>query len=294
MILIKGTTPKTTTGHLNLTTVDVSTGDVNMLEALWGWLQHDRVVVPHDSIYPPGQSQQQVDQQDHADFVGSQDNAQAAAFCELGYPQGVSIVSVSTDSKAKGVLQAGDQIVTVNGTDVGSIDKLSKVLEAATPETNATVDIKRDGSPMTVSVPLVAAPKGSKGARMGVTVAGGCVAPFQVDLGLADQIGGPSAGMMFALGIMDKVGDTDLTYGRFIAGTGTIDASGNVGAIGGIQLKMIAARRAGATVFLAPSGNCGDVRGNVPKGLDVVEVTTLHEAVRDLQAIHAGSAVPHC
>ncbi len=99
---------------------------------------------------------------------------------------------------------------------------------------------------------------------------------------------------MFALGIIDKVGTVDLTHGRFIAGTGTIDATGAVGPIGGIQLKMIAARRAGATVFLAPAGNCSDVRGNIPNGLDVVKVDSLKSALSDLQSIQDGKAVPHC
>ena len=99
---------------------------------------------------------------------------------------------------------------------------------------------------------------------------------------------------MFALGIIDQVGTQDLTGGKFIAGTGTIDPNGNVGPIGGIALKMIAARKAGATVFLAPAGNCSDVRGTTPKGLDVVKVATLHEAVQDLLALRNGQAVPHC
>jgi PDZ domain-containing protein len=120
------------------------------------------------------------------------------------------------------------------------------------------------------------------------------VAPFQVDLGLADQIGGPSGGLMFALGIIDKVGPTDLTKGLHVAGTGTIDPTGAVGAIGGIQLKMIAAQRAGATVFLAPASNCTDVRGNIPNKLNVVKVDTLHSAVSDLLALQQGKDVPHC
>jgi PDZ domain-containing protein len=99
---------------------------------------------------------------------------------------------------------------------------------------------------------------------------------------------------MFALGIMDKVGTSDLTAGRFIAGTGTITPDGKVGPIGGIALKMIAARKAGATVFLAPAGNCADVRGNTPAGLNVVMVATLHEAVQDLTALQKDQAVPHC
>jgi PDZ domain-containing protein len=118
--------------------------------------------------------------------------------------------------------------------------------------------------------------------------------PFNVDLGLGNQIGGPSAGMMFALGIIDKVGKIDLTHGRFIAGTGTIDSQGKVGPIGGIQLKMIAARNAGATIFLAPSGNCNDVNGAIPGGLDVVKVSTLHDAVTDLEKTANNEAVPHC
>jgi PDZ domain-containing protein len=115
-----------------------------------------------------------------------------------------------------------------------------------------------------------------------------------VTLGLNNSIGGPSAGLMFALGIMDKVGDENITQGRFIAGTGTIDPSGKVGPIGGIQLKMIAARRAGATVFLAPESNCAEVRGNVPKGLEVVKVATLHGAVTDLNQIKSGQHPAGC
>jgi PDZ domain-containing protein len=263
-------------------------------EALAGWIEHDRVVVPHDSIYPPGQSEQKVNQQDHQDFVGSQDDAELAALCELGYPQGVQILDVTSGSKAKGILKDGDELVSINGTSVSTLDRLTAVLDAATPGADATIAIKRDGVPSTVTVPLGAPPAGSTGARIGVSVAQGCIAPFQIDLGLADEIGGPSAGLMFALGIIDKVGSTDLTHGRFIAGTGTIDGSGNVGPIGGIALKMIAARRAGATVFLAPSGNCSDVRGNIPKGLQVVKVSTLHGAITDLEAIAAGKSVPSC
>jgi PDZ domain-containing protein len=100
--------------------------------------------------------------------------------------------------------------------------------------------------------------------------------------------------MMFALGILDKVGTTNLTQGRFIAGTGTIDADGTVGAIGGIQLKMIAARRAGASVFLAPAANCADVRGAVPAGLRVVRVSTLHGAVTALKNLAAHRSAPAC
>jgi PDZ domain-containing protein len=154
--------------------------------------------------------------------------------------------------------------------------------------------ILREGRPRTVRITLGAPIEGRSGGSLGIAVGRLCQFPFDVNLGLANQIGGPSAGMMFALGILDKVGKTDLTHGRFIAGTGTIDPDGNVGAIGGIQLKMIAARDAGATIFLAPAANCADVRGAVPAGLRVIRVSTLHGAVTDLEHLDGHSAEPAC
>ena len=100
--------------------------------------------------------------------------------------------------------------------------------------------------------------------------------------------------MMFALGIIDKLTADDLTGGKFIAGTGEIDATGGVEPIGGIQQKMAGARNAGATVFLAPAGNCGDTSGSVPAGLRVVKVSTLAGAVQALQNIKQGRPVPSC
>ena len=262
-----------------------------MLEA---WLSSDQTVVPKSSVYLPGQSTQQVNDQNTADFLGSQDHAIAAASCELKYPKGIAIQSFTKGTKAASVLQVGDKFVTFNGQDASSIDKLHALLDKATPGQTATVGVEREGKPMTVSVVLGKPNSGTTGASIGVSIVEGCIAPFQVDLGLGNQIGGPSAGMMFALGIIDKVGSVDLTHGKFIAGTGEIDNAGNVGAIGGIQLKMIAARRAGATVFLAPASNCSDVRGHIPSGLQVIKVATLHQAVTDLEALNAGQPVPHC
>jgi PDZ domain-containing protein len=156
------------------------------------------------------------------------------------------------------------------------------------------VVVSRTGVRKTFSIQLSKPQDNGTGARIGITVSPGCFAPFEVDLGLANQIGGPSAGLMFALGIIDKVGPANLTSGRFIAGTGEIRPDGTVAPIGGIQLKMIAARRAGATIFLAPSDNCNDVSGAIPRGLSVVKVSNLHQAVQDLGALQKGQAVPHC
>ncbi|MEV6051096.1 S16 family serine protease [Streptomyces sp. NPDC052107] len=120
----------------------------------------------------------------------------------------------------------------------------------------------------------------------------------EVTLKLAD-VGGPSAGLLFTLGIIDKLhGDGsggDLTGGRTIAGTGTIDASGKVGAVGGVALKTQAARRDGATIFLIPKAECTDAKAELPKGLRLIPVTTLKGAVDSLEALENGKgSVPSC
>jgi PDZ domain-containing protein len=293
IIVIDGKTTKATTGHLNMTTVDESTDSVSVFQALDGWLLHDEVVVPRSSVITPGQSQKQVDQQNTQDFATSQDDATAAAFCELGYPKGFGVLDVDAKGPANAVLKPGDFLVSLDGRSIDTQAKLTAVLATEKAGTVVTIGVTRQGVATSARVTLGAPAAGSKNPRIGITVTSGCLAPFTVDLGLGNQIGGPSAGMMFALGIMDKVGTVDLTRGRFIAGTGTIDPSGTVGPIGGIQLKMIAARRAGATIFLAPAGNCSDVVKATPKGLTVVKVSTLQGAVAALEAPN-GASLPHC
>ena len=293
IITIMGKTPATTTGHLNLTTVAFSGGRVTAFRALAAWLNGDEIVVPRQVEYPPGQSDQQVNQQNTEDFLASQDSATEAALCELHYPQGFGVLRVTPNGPSSGVLMPGDFIVSVDGKPAGSEKLLLGVLMQETPGKAVTVVVRRAGKDVDLAVTLGKS-KDRPGAILGISVATGCLAPFSVDLGLGNEIGGPSAGLMFALGIIDKIGTVDLTGGRFIAGTGTIDPNGNVGAIGGIQLKMIAARHAGATVFLAPADNCSDVRGATPGGLKVVKVSTLHDAIQDLLRIQHNQPVPSC
>ena len=114
--------------------------------------------------------------------------------------------------------------------------------------------------------------------------------PVNISISLKDT-GGPSGGLVFGVGIVEKLTPEDLVSGRTIAGTGTIDSAGNIGAIGGIDEKIIAAKRAGATVFLAPSENCSDVT-HVPAGIKVYSVATLKEAILVLKDAH--NAIPHC
>ena len=294
IIAISGHAVTPTSGHLNLTTVSVDTQDANVVEAIRGWLARDQVVVPHDSIYPPGKSEQQTNEQDRQDFIQSQDSAVAAAACQLKYPQGIAVSAVADTSPNKNVLKPLDRFISVNGVPTNDDTALRTELATLSAGQKIPVVVVRGGKQLTVTVTLGQPASGSKTPQLGIVLQQGCLLPFQVTLSLSD-IGGPSAGLMFALGIVDKISNDDLTHGKFVAGTGTIDADGTVGQIGGIQLKMLGARRAGATVFLAPDSNCPDVRGNIPAGLDVIKVSTLSGAISALDALNSGQTdLPHC
>jgi PDZ domain-containing protein len=294
IIVIDGRATNKTTGNLNLTTVSYSTNKLTVFDALSAWLQSDEVVVPRSSLFPPGKSTEDVNKQNTAEFAESQDDAVAAAGCELGYPPKFGVLTVLSDGASHDKLEPGDLLDTVAGQRTESQAALLAVLSKHKPGETVVVGVTRLGKPLDVPITLGKPLDGREGASLGITAGSVCQMPFTVDLGLGNQIGGPSAGMMFALGIIAKVGPENLTDGRFIAGTGTIDRTGKVGAIGGIQLKMIAAHNAGATLFLAPAANCDDVRGAIPDGLDVVKVSTLHDAVRDLEATEKKQPVPHC
>ena len=293
VIVLTGKTARATSGHLNMTTVRIQDENVTAAAALMAWLRGDQIVLPKTALTPPGTSDEEQQKQDAADFAGSQDNATAAALCELGYPRGFGVLSVQPDGPSHGILRTGDEFVTVDGRPADSPAKLQAITGSLTPGQKVAVVVKRNGSPVTQQVTVGTPVQGSKGARLGVTIGTTCLAPFDVKINL-EEVGGPSAGLMFALAIVDKAGTRDLTGGRYVAGTGEIDSTGAVSPIGGIQLKMIAARRAGATVFLAPAGNCSDVRKDTPGGLNVVKVSSLHGAIQDLLDLQAGKPVPHC
>ena len=294
IIRLTGKDPAKTTGHLNLTTVSVR-DRLDLLGAMRGWLDPERAVVPREEIFPPGQTQQQTDAKNTQDFVTSQNSAELAALAYLDETK-IVITQVADDSPSHGKLAAKDTITAVQGTPVGDVTDLGKVLGATAPGTTVRVDYLRDGKPGSAEITTTKGTdeNGKTRAVLGVGVSLESTAPYQVKIALDDRIGGPSAGLMFALGILDKLGPDDLTGGRFIAGTGTIDVTGEVGPIGGIPLKLIAAKDKGATAFLVPSGNCAEASRNPPAGLDLIKVDTLTGAVNALEALKAGKPTPHC
>lgn len=291
VIAISGRTPDKTSGNLNMTTVSVY-DHLDLLSALRGWFASDQSVVPREVLFPPNETSTQIQRQNTQEFTSSQDSAIAAALGKLGYPNKIVVVKLQKGSPAAGRLAPGDTIDAINGTSVANVANLTSTLKKFSPGTALTVTSTRNGHPRTVRIVSTKAPDRS-GAALGVFVSYQRVAPFKVSIRLAD-VGGPSAGLMFTLGILDKVGKDDLTDGKFIAGTGTIDPNGKVGAIGGIPLKMIAARRAGASVFLVPAENCAEAAGHDPAGLRLIKVTSLDSALSALHTLHAGGSPPHC
>ncbi|MEV1054879.1 S16 family serine protease [Streptomyces sp. NPDC049887] len=207
VITITGAPVRQTQGQLRMTTI-VATGpsvDVDLGDVADAWIRKDRAVLPHDSVYPSGQSDEEIEKHNTAEMRKSQNSAVDAA---LGYLE---------EDPAK----------------------------------------------------------------------------VKVTLHLAD-VGGPSAGLLFSLGIVDKLAGDDLTGGRNIAGTGTIDADGKVGAVGGVALKTQAAARDGATVFLVPKAECAIAQEQLPEGMTLVPVTELTDAVSSLKALQKGGDVPKC
>ncbi|MBO0824571.1 MAG: PDZ domain-containing protein [Actinobacteria bacterium] len=296
LIQISGRPTYPTTGNLNLVTVSYTGGpgtDFNIFSALRAWLTPNDAVVPASEIYGTGQTQQQVIKQDTQQMLGSQQDATAAALCYLNisYSTKDPIAATVKATPADGVLKAGDQITAVDGTQVGCHHDVVTMIRNRTPGAPVTLTIERQGAARTVTlVTKKFENRAVVGIRLGAPV---YQFPFSVKINLAD-IGGPSAGLMFALGIVDKLTPGNLTGGQFIAGTGEIQPNGAIQPIGGIQQKMAGARAAGATIFLTPAANCANTAGAVPTGLRVVKVSTLGGAISELQAIRAGRSVPGC
>ncbi|MEV4758234.1 PDZ domain-containing protein [Micromonospora sp. NPDC049559] len=290
VIQVSGRETSTSAGQLRLTTVGVQP-DPKLLAAIVGWFSADEAVVPRELIYPPGQSEQQVEQRNAEDFAASQSSAETAALRELGFPVQVVVKEVTADGPSAGVLRAGDVITAVDGQEVTVGQKLTELVRAKPAGTARTVAYLRDGKPATATI-TSRAQDGTP--RIGVTIEQRQPHPFELKIDLND-IGGPSAGLMFALGIIDKLRtDVDLTGGKIIAGTGTIDDEGRVGPIGGIPQKLVGAKHAGAKVFLVPADNCAEAVRNPQPGLPMIKIATLDDALSALDTLRAGGQPPRC
>ncbi|MFF8185761.1 PDZ domain-containing protein [Microbacterium sp. NPDC016588] len=288
-------------GRLDLLTVQINGNrerTPSWIELAQAWFDPSRAVVPLDRIFPSGQSTEQRNTENAALMSDSQLEASAAALRQLGYtvPQDVVVGTIDDSGASAGVLELGDVITSLNGQPVASVTDIRSAVQAG-GGAPVTLGIDRGGAQSSVSVtPRLTDVDGQQQWLLGVGLTLTFDLPVDVKIQI-NNVGGPSAGMMFALGIIDKMSTGDLTGGQHIAGTGTIDADGNVGGIGGIRQKLYGARDAGATWFLAPQSNCDEVVGHVPDGIRVFSVSTLQDSLTALEAIRDGGdldALPTC
>ncbi|SNS03070.1 PDZ domain-containing protein [Geodermatophilus pulveris] len=309
IITVEGRERTETEGELTLTTVGVSRAGLSLVEAVQGWFDDEVSVVPEETVYPPGRSEEETREANRRAFLTSEEAAEAAALAELGYPVKVVVRGLSEDSPAEGRLQEGDAVESVGGRPTPDLETLDAVLRAIPGGTEVTVAYTRLGRPGTATVTTrsaaeltdggatggdaAAEAERREGSLLGVLVLEQPAAPFDVDIAVED-VGGPSAGLVLALGILELVGGTDLTGGSTVAGTGTIGPDGRVGPIGGIQLKMIAATEVGAELFLVPADNCAEALAAPQPQPPLARVATLDDALTALADLRAGRTPVPC
>jgi PDZ domain-containing protein len=305
LISISGTQTYPTEGELDFTTVSEFGGPqegLDMFQAIWGWISPDRRVVPRESVYPEGETEAENTARNVEAFNTSQSYAIAAAMNYLEQPvnEQVIVTSVGIDAPAKDKLRAGDEVLAVDGAVITTPEQVVDAVRSKPIGTDLNFSIMRSGSKLEIVVTSSARPDDPATEQdeatipyVGVGVDVNYSAEFDIKFGVTG-VGGPSAGTMFAIGIIDKLTPGALTQGKIIAGTGTIDPEGNVGEIGGIQQKLIGARDAGAVLFLAPEDNCDEVVGHIPDGLTVAAVASLEDAMDEIDSFINGDQVNVC
>lgn len=287
-------------GRLDLTTVGVrgapGYSPLSLVEALRFWLDPKVAVVPRESQYPPDKDADEIQAETTQQMVDSQQAAALAALRQLGEPVSSLLVvaEVTKGGPSDGVLKAEDRIESVDGKPVRSARELRDQVGPREPGTPVTIGYTRAGKKMSSTIRTVVNPDDPSRAALMILLTEQCPCdtPYDVEIGLADDVGGPSAGLMFALAIIDTVTPGELTGGVHIAGTGTIDPAGRVGPIGGIQQKLHGARDEGARHFLVPADNWDEANRTPPSGLQLHRVETLGDAVTAVCGISKATGPP--
>lgn len=283
-------------GEIRFTTVRTTARnrEPNLFELLGAWVDTDQAVVPHDVAHPPSLTVDQERRRGQVQMTTSQDVAKAVALREAGYDveTAVTVREVDEEGPAQGELLVGDTLQAVDGEQIQAPEDVVAAVESHQPGDPVTFTVGRNGKQLEVRV----APEEVDGEpRVGISVAPGFDFPFEVNLRISEQIGGPSAGLMFGLAIYDTLTSGPLTDGEVIAGTGALAPDGTVGPIGGIEQKIAGAEEAGAELFLVPAENCRDVAGLDPD-LQLVKAETLHEVRLALEdwATDRDAELPTC
>lgn len=293
LIVINGAPTTPVKGQLLLTTVSLH--EIRVAEAIRGWFDPTTAILSRSAIIPPGSTEDQVEQRTTAQMEQSHVSAAAAALGLLGYevtiePSGVRVRAVGRDVPAAAILKQGDVVVGADGQPVKQAEDLVAAIKRHKVGDDIGLRIVRGSQTVDVSTSTIGRPEDPADPIIGVEIE--TIPNIRLPLAINIEsmgIGGPSAGLMFALGIYDLLDEKDLTAGRIIAGTGEIGIEGNVGAVGGIRQKVESARRVQADVFLVPTGELGQACA-VAKEMPVVGVDNLQQAVEALRATHGTPA----
>jgi PDZ domain-containing protein len=298
LIAAPGTPEYPQSGQLRLTTV-TRVGNPDSLPSWWSvmgaWVTREKSVMPVDAAFPPGRTVEQNREVARIDMENSQQEAIAAAFGYLNtpYTSFVRVESVIEGGPSEGVIREGDIIAQAAGVPVADVTQLRALIAENGVQEAITITVNRGGSER--QIPVI--PRMSDGPRpipaIGVLVSGRYEFSVPVEIQL-ENVGGPSAGLIFALGVVEKLTPEEVVPPAVIAGTGTITASGEVGGVGGVRHKAFGAAEAGARLFLIPRDNCDQVRGVSISGMDIVPVDTLEKAVDALAGSRGGAPLPSC
>ncbi|MDO5512256.1 PDZ domain-containing protein [Corynebacterium sp.] len=292
VVEIEGAESDETSGELRMTTVSVRSG-MTLSQALARWLTTDDNLVPIEQIFPPDLTPEQVEQANRAAFNSSEAAATVAAMNYLGRPVEIVVAEVMEESAATGRLDGGDVITAVDGVDVDKPGQVQEIVRAKQPGDEVRLTLRRGDTEIEESIELGANPQDENVALLGVFMNSQPVDGVEVSYNLQD-IGGPSAGMIFSLAVIDKLSPGEINAGRLVAGTGTIAEDGTVGSIGGIEHKVRAAAADGVELFLAPAGNCAEALKGQQDGIVVAQVSTLDDAITAMEDFGAGRDVVTC
>jgi PDZ domain-containing protein len=288
LIEVGGTRTYSSEGSLFLTTVSVDT-QVTFFDIIQSLVDENKSIVTRDEV-TSGQSLQDLRVQQRREIRDSKRRAQEVAADALGIAEprgeGARVVGTVSDLPAHGRLREDDLIVSIDGNKVETTCDVGRAVDSHEIGEKVTIVVRRDGELRTIALSTAEDPRDSRSSFIGVIMD---EVNYSFDLGFdvsfdTGRIAGPSAGLMFALALYDRLTPDDLTDGRRIAGTGTIACDGVVGPIGGVQQKVAGAEARGAKIFLAPEGNAAAARA-VADDIEIVSVATFDDAVEYLEAL---------
>jgi len=269
------------TGALEMTTVNYH--QVTPLQTIAVWLDPNWALIPQTDLYPTGnvslENQRSISDMDQSKIDATSVVLRRLTTYPKAHGKGALVESTVPDCSADGRLFPGDVITAIDGHPVRDTGDVSRILDVAKEGQPLSFRLDVDGRVQRTT--FAREPCGpDKELLVGFRSIDAFPFPITIDSG---DVGGPSAGLMWALGLYELMTPGDLTGGRTIAGTGTIDLRGNVGPIGGIRDKVVAAQHAGASIFLAPAGDMGELAGVDTGAMQVISVATFADAVRALR-----------